>query len=141
MPEIAGIARIISSVENYKRVMDIVPSPANGVEFCQGTVAEMCHSPQEVYDAIRYFGSRQKIAYVHFRNVDQGVPKFAETFIDNGYVDMLEAMRAYHEVGFDGVLIVDHTPGIINDSPWGHRGEAYALGYMKALLKCVEAGC
>jgi mannonate dehydratase len=136
---IAGVARIIRSVDAYTRVMEIVPSPGNGIEFCQGTIAEMCSSPQEVYDAIRYFGSRQKIAYVHFRNVSRPGPSFEETFIDDGYVDMLEAMRAYHEVGFGGVLIPDHVPEIVNDTPWGHRGRAYAVGYMKALLACVNA--
>ena len=135
---IAGVARIIRSIEAYKRVMDIVDSPSNGIDFCQGTVAEMCQRPEEVYEAIRYFASRKKIAYVHFRNVTSCVPSFAETFIDNGYVDMLEAMRAYKESGFDGVLIVDHTPGIVGDTRWGHRGRAYGIGYMKALLKCVN---
>ena len=135
---IAGVARIIRSIAAYKRVMDIIDSPSNGIEFCQGTVAEMCQRPEEVYEAIRYFASRKKIAYVHFRNVTSCVPSFAETFIDNGYVDMLEAMRAYKESGFDGVLIVDHTPGIVGDTQWGHRGRAYGIGYMKALLKCVN---
>jgi mannonate dehydratase len=136
---IAGVARIIRSVDAYKQVMEIVPSPGNGIEFCQGTIAEMCSSPQEVYDAIRYFGSRQKIAYVHFRNVSRPGPSFEETFIDDGYVDMLEAMRVYHEVGFEGVLIPDHVPAIVDDTPWGHRGRAYAIGYMKALFACVNA--
>ncbi len=140
VPEIAGVARIIRSIDAYKRVMSIIDSPANGIEFCQGTVAEMGDDPQAVYDAIRHFASQDKIAYVHFRNVDRGVPHFAETFIDNGYVDMLEAMRAYQESDFKGVFIVDHTPGIVNDTRWGHRGRAYGIGYIKALLKCVGAG-
>ena len=138
VPEIAGTARIIRSLDAYKRVMEIVPSPANGIEFCQGTVSEMNHTPEEIYDGIRHFVSRKKIAYVHFRNVDTTVPTFAETFIDNGRIDMLKAMRAYKEANFDGVLIVDHTPGVVGDTPWGHRGRAYGIGYMKALLKCVE---
>ncbi|MGM0402015.1 MAG: mannonate dehydratase, partial [Chloroflexota bacterium] len=66
------------------------------------------------------------------------VPKFEETFIDEGKVDMLEAMRAYKESDFDGVLIVDHTPGMVGDTRWGHRGRAYGIGYIKALLKCVN---
>jgi len=140
VPSIAGTARIFRSIEAYKRVIEIVPSPANGLEFCQGTVAEMCHTPDEVYDAIRYFVSRNKIAYVHFRSVDSTVPRFAETFIDEGRIDMLKAMRAYHDAGFEGVLIVDHTPGMVGDTRWGHRGRAYAIGYMKALIKCVRAG-
>ena len=139
VPMIAGIARIIRSFEAYKRVMEIVPSPSNAIEFCQGTISEMCATAEQVYDAIRYFGSRGKIAYVHFRDVRGTVPRFEETFIDEGKVDMLEAMRTYQEVGFDGVMIVDHTPGMVGDTRWGHRGRAYAIGYMKALLKCVEA--
>jgi mannonate dehydratase len=142
VPEIAGTARIIRSIDAYKRVMGIVDSPSNGIEFCQGTVSEMCATADEVYDAIRYFASRDKIAYVHFRNVRgcvyDDVPAFEETFIDEGKIDMLQAMRAYKESDFDGVLIVDHTPGMVNDTRWGHRGRAYAIGYMKALLKCVN---
>lgn len=142
VPRIAGVARIIRSTDAYKRVMDIVPSPSNCIEFCQGTVSEWCETPEEVYEAIRYFASRGKIAYVHFRNVRGTVPpRFAETFIDNGKVDMLKAMRAYKESGFDGVLIVDHTPGVVGDTRWGHRGRAYGIGYMKGLLKCVNEEC
>jgi mannonate dehydratase len=141
VPEIAGVARIIRSIEAYKRVIEIVPSPSNCLEFCQGTVAEMCSSAEQVYDAIRYFGSRKKIAYVHFRNVSGCVPKFQETFIDDGFVDMLEAMRAYKEVGFDGVMIVDHSPALAGDTPFGHGGQGYAIGYMKALIKCVNSCC
>ena len=141
VPKIAGIARIIRSVEAYKRLIEIVPSPSNCLEFCQGTVAEMCSSAEQVYDAIRYFGSRKKIAYVHFRNVSRCVPKFEETFIDDGFVDMLQAMRVYKEVGFDGVMIVDHSPALTGDTPFGHGGQAYAIGYMKALIKCVNSCC
>ena len=142
VPTIAGVARIIRSTDAYKRVMDIVPSPSNCIEFCQGTVSEWCETAEEVYEAIRYFASRGKIAYVHFRNVRGTVPpRFAETFIDNGKVDMLKAMRAYKESNFDGVLIVDHTPGIVDDTRWGHRGRAYGIGYMKGLLKCVNEEC
>lgn len=141
VPSIAGTARIFRSTDALRRVVAIVPSASNCLEFCQGTVSEWCQTADEVYEAIRYFGSRQKISYVHFRNVQGVVPKFEETFIDNGKVDMLEAMRCYKEVNFGGVLIDDHTPHVVNDSPWGHRGRAFSIGYMKALMRCVETGC
>jgi mannonate dehydratase len=141
VPSIAGVARIIRSVEAYKRVIEMVPSPNNCLEFCQGTVAEMFPTAEGVYDAIRYFGSRKKIAYVHFRNVSGGVPGFDETFIDNGMVDMLEALRVYKEVGFEGVLIPDHVPGLVGDTPYGHGSQGYAIGYMKALIKAVNRFC
>lgn len=140
VPSIQGVAHIMRSIAAYRRVVELVPSPSNGLEFCQGTVAEMDHTPDEVYEAIRYFSQHKKIAYVHFRNVSGTVPTFHETFIDDGRIDMLKAMRAYYEGGYEGVFIVDHTPGVIGDTPWGHRGRAYAVGYMKALIKAVREG-
>ena len=135
VPNIAGTPRITRDIPAYKRVVDIIESPANGLEFCQGCFSEMgC----DVIEAIRYFGSRKKILYVHFRDVRGTAENFAETFIDEGQTDMFEAMRAYHEAGFDGVLIVDHTPHVVDDTDWGHRGRAYAMGYMKALKAMVE---
>lgn len=141
VPQIAGVARIIRSVDAYKRVLDMVLSPMNGLEFCQGCVAEMSQDVEEVYEAIRYFCERRAIAYVHFRNVIGTVPDFEESFIDDGKVDMLRAMRTYKESGYDGLFMLDHTPRLVGDTPWAHRGRAYAVGYIKGLLKCVEAGC
>jgi mannonate dehydratase len=139
MPSIAGTARIFRSTAALKRVVEIVDSPSNCLEFCQGTVAEWCQTAEEVYEAIRYFASRQKISYVHFRNVAGVVPDFEETFIDNGKVDMLEAMRCYKESNFQGVLMDDHTPHVIGDSPWGHRGRAFSIGFMVACMRAVGA--
>ena len=93
---------------------------------------------ENVYDAIREFGSQGKIAYVHFRNVTSSVPKFDETFIDGGYVNMYKAMKIYKEVGFDGVFIDDHVPEMTGDTSFAHRGRAFAAGYIKALLDVVN---
>ena len=135
VPSLGGVARIMRSVDAFKRVIETVPSDCNGLEFCQGCFSEMgC----DVIEAIRYFGSRKRIFYVHFRDVRGTAEDFAETFIDEGQTDMFEAMKAYHEVGFDGVLIVDHTPHVVDDTDWGHRGRAYAMDYMKALKAMVE---
>ncbi len=133
---IAGIARIFRSHAALKRLIESVPSEYSGIEFCQGTISEM---PENVLDAIRYFGQRKKIFYVHFRNTTGPVPSFAETFIDEGHVNMLEAIKTYKEVGFDGPIIDDHVPHIIDDTPYGHRGRAHAMGYIKALIDAVNA--
>lgn len=88
-----------------------------------------------VEDTIRYFGGQEKIFKVHYRNVDQPLPHFVETFVDDGYFDMYKAMRALQQVGFDGALIPDHIPLMGDD----HRlGTAYTLAYMKALKKRAE---
>lgn len=136
VPMLRGETRVLGSLEGMKRLIDIVPSKANGLNFCQGTVAEM---GVDVIEAIRYFGSRGKIHHVHFRNVRGSIPRFDESFIDDGDVDMLAAMRTYKEVGYTGTIMPDHTPRVVGDTPWGHRGRAFALGYMKALMKAVGA--
>ena len=136
VPSLGGVARIMRSVDAFKRVIETVPSDYNGLLFCQGCFSEM---GTNVIEAIRYFGSRKKIFYVHFRDVRGTAGNFVETFIDEGQTDMFEAMKAYKEVGFDGPIIVDHTPHIVDDSTWGHRGRAYAMGYIKALIQAVES--
>ncbi|MHA2061338.1 MAG: mannonate dehydratase, partial [Candidatus Sifarchaeia archaeon] len=87
---------------------------------------------------IRYFGSRKKIFYVHFRNIRGTAGSFVETFPDKGQVDMLEAMKAYTEVAFDGPICPDHSLHIAGDTEWGHRYWAYAVGYMKGLQKVLD---
>jgi mannonate dehydratase len=124
-----GIGRLLTSPDALQRLLDLVPSRHNQLEFCQGTVSEM--AGVDVPNTIRRFAKQGKIAYVHFRNVSATVPRFDEVFIDQGYVDMLEALRAYQESGFSGVLIPDHTPLVSTDAPW-ETGMAYALGYMRA---------
>ena len=107
----------------------------NSCEFCQGTVSEMDHGADFVYDAIRQYAARN-IAYVHFRNVVGKAPNYQEMFIDEGDVDMVEAMKAYKEAGFDEVMIPDHTPHTNCEAPW-HAGIAFAIGYMKATANAI----
>jgi mannonate dehydratase len=135
VPRLRGETRVLGSLEGIERYLDIVPSPAHGLTFCQGTIAEM---GVDVIEAIRRFGSRGKIHHVHFRNVKGALPHFEESFIDDGKVDMLAALRAYKEVGYTGTIMPDHTPQVAGDTPWGARGRAYALGYMRALMRVLD---
>ena len=134
-----GIETVLGNVDGLKRFIEIAPSPYHGLNFCQGTVSEMLAKPgQEIYDVIRYFGSRKKIFNVHFRNIRGGFLRFQETFIDDGDVDMLRAMRVYKEVGFDGMMMPDHVPTIEGDAK-GAQAFAYTFGYIKALIAAVAA--
>jgi len=133
---LGGVARIMRSPEAFRRVVETVPSDYNGLEFCQGCFSEM---GADVIETIRYFASRKKILYVHFRDVRGFADNFCETFVDEGQVNMFEAMKAFKESGFDGVLIDDHTPHVVGDTDWGHRGRAYSMGYIKGLKDIVEA--
>ena len=133
---LGGIPQLLRSFDSYKRLVQIYPSDANAIEFCQGTFSEM-NDGVDIYEKIRYFGSRRKILYVHFRNVSGPVPKFHEEFVNTGYVDMYRAMKTYHEVGFDSFFIDDHVPHTHQDTAWGHRGRAFANGYIQGLIEAV----
>lgn len=134
---IAGSACIFRDVAAFQRALDMVPSPSNGLLFCQGCYTEMLG--QKVFDAIRHFGEQGKVFYVHFRNVVGSMPSFREAFIDNGDIDMFEAMKVWSEVGYDGPMMPDHYGRIVGDSRYGHRARARAIGYMKALMMAVGA--
>lgn len=87
---------------------------------------------KDVLETIRYFGGRKKLFKVHLRNVDQPLPHFVETFLDNGYMDMYKVIRELRKVNFDGVLIPDHIPNLANDR---RVATAYSIGYMRALVE------
>jgi mannonate dehydratase len=134
-----GVETVLGSVEGLKRFVSINESPYHGLNFCQGTVAEMLEKPgEQIFDVIRYFGTRKKIFNVHFRNIRGAFLNFQETFIDDGSVDMLKAMRVYKEVGYDGMMMPDHVPHVEGDDDQS-QGFAFAFGYIKALIAAVAA--
>ncbi len=134
-----GVHTVLGNVEGLKRFVDITPSKYHGLNFCQGTVSEMLQKPgEEIFDVIRYFGQRGKIFNVHFRNISGRFLNFRETFIDDGDVDMLKAMRVYKEIGYDGMMMPDHVPKIAGDTQ-GLQAFAYTFGYIKALIAAVSA--
>jgi len=134
-----GVETVLGSVDGLKRFVSIKESPYHGLNFCQGTVSEMLEKPgEQIFDVIRYFGSRKKIFNVHFRNIAGGFLNFRETFIDDGDVDMLKALRVYREVGYDGMMMPDHVPQVEGDTN-RFQGFAFALGYIKALIAAVAA--
>jgi mannonate dehydratase len=135
LPTLRGTARLVYTPDRYQRLLDIVPSYYNALEFCQGTIAEMATG--DVYDAIDTYSKQGKIAYVHFRNVVGKVPNYTEAFVDDGDVDMIRALRIYYKNGYDGVIIPDHTPRMECAAGW-HAGMAYALGWMKAVITMLE---
>ena len=129
----AGAARIVSTLEQYERIFGLAASGSNAMLFCQGCVTEM---GVDVLEAIRRMGQQDKIVYVHFRNVAGSPRDFREVFLDEGDVDMYEAMRTYRDVGFRGPFMMDHTPVIPGDRE-AREGHAFATGYIRALIQAV----
>ncbi|WP_421726453.1 mannonate dehydratase [Bauldia sp.] len=135
---IRGVGRIMRSVENFQRLLDLDPSPMNGITLCQGNFTLMT---EDLPGAIRQFGD--KIFFVHFRDVKGDPSHFEETWHDAGKTDMLACMRAYKDIGFDGVLRPDHVPTVEGDSNdnagYSAFGRLYAIGYIRGLQQAVYA--
>jgi mannonate dehydratase len=133
VPVLAGVPRcIFANFEGYKRAMEIANSPNVGLCMCCGTWLEggrklTGKDPEEM---IRYFGAA-KIWKIHFRNVDAPLPHFVETFMDNGYYDMYKIMKALHDVKFDGITILDHSPAMVGGN---YTQTSFGFAYMRALL-------
>ena len=130
-----GIGRILTSAANYRRVMNIVPSPVNGVTFCQANFKLM---GENIEALARAWCAQKKIFFVHLRDVEGTREHFVETFHDDGPTDIARMLRAYHESGFEGPIRPDHAPtmeGESNDNPgYAIIGKLFALGYIKGIL-------
>ncbi len=133
-----GIRCALDSVDGLKRFIETEPSKYHGLNFCQGTICEMLEKPgQEIFDVIRYFGSRGKIFNVHFRNIKGRFLNFQETFPDDGDVDMIQALRVYKEIGYDGMIMPDHVPHIEGDTG-GNQAFAFAFGFIQAAIQQIN---
>ena len=137
---IRGLGRIMRSVDNFQRLVDTVPSEVNGICLCQGNFTLMT---DDLPSVIRNFGKQEKIFFVHFRDVRGTPERFEETFHDEGKTNMLECMKAYRDINFNGVLRPDHVPtmeGDSNDNPaYSAVGRLFAIGYIKGLREAVYA--
>lgn len=138
LAEFQGKARIMNSVEGFERLVRLVPSPSNGICFCQGTFAAL---GVDIPTTIRRLGPH--IRYVHFRDVrGTGPTHFVETFHDNGPTDMVAAMAAYREIGFGGPMRPDHVPQLTGEEGgepgYTMLGRLFAYGYMRGLMQAAE---
>ena len=134
---IAGVSCLIQNFDDFKRAFEIGNSDFIGMELCCGCWLEAADSFGDLEKAVKYFVNNNKVFLVHFRNVDKQLPCFVETFVDDGYGDMLEIMKLFMQVEYNGTLVMDHSPRIVVSA--GLYGEsAYANGYIKAIMNCAK---
>ncbi len=131
-----GVAKLFVDYKGYKRADDVAGnSKYFGYTFCVGTWSEGgTQMGKDVFGIIDEFGPKNKIFCVHFRNVSSPLPRFHETFQDDGYMDLYQVMKAFRRVKCTASLIPDHYPGIVSDPD--HRiADTYSITYMRALLR------
>lgn len=134
--KLCNVSRILTSMANVQRAIDIFPSESIGITLCQGTFATM---GEDVYEVIRNFCMQSKVFFVHFRDIRGCKTKFNETFHDNGQTNMAQAIKAYRDCGYHGPVRVDHVPtmaGEDNTIPgYASVGRLFSIGYLKGLLE------
>jgi len=136
LAELHGQARIMGSVAALERAVALVPSRANGICYCVGSLHP---AGEDVVAGIERLGSC--IAFVHARNVRGTADRFTETFHDDGDIDMPAVFRALKRIGFAGTVRPDHAPsmaGEANETPgYEMLGRLFAAGYLRGLIQAA----
>jgi mannonate dehydratase len=144
-----GSGQIMSTLAGWKRLVDIVKSPCNGITFDCGVTRELGEDPVEV---CRYFGARDCINHVHYRNVKVRRPyeSYTEVFLDEGQVDMFAVMKELVRQKYPRLIYPEHPraldydrerPGFRSYYPGGggYAGFAFNVGYARAMLQAALA--
>lgn len=135
LESLGGIPRLFRNVENFEKAMELVPSDNHGLKLCLGCFSEM---GEDVTEVIRRFGEQDQIIFIHFRDVVGTVPRFHETFVDEGNFNTYEAVRTLREINYNGIVIPDHVPKMVDDDDWGHRARGFTVGYLRGIIDAVH---
>lgn len=144
-----GSPQIMGSFEGWKRLLDIIKSPTNGMTFDPGVCKEMGEDPVEI---LRYIGSRDQINHSHYRNVTTQEPynKYEEVFFDVGEVNMFAVMQEYFKVGYKRYIYPEHPRFFTRDAEFpgyvagrgypgggGFTGEVFNVAYARAMMQAA----
>jgi mannonate dehydratase len=142
-----GSEQIMGTLEDWKHLVEIVPSKSNGITFDCGVTRELGEDPVEV---CHYFGKRDCINHVHFRNVRMRVPReqYTEVFLDEGEVDMFAVMKELVRQKYPRQINPEHPRALDADretsgfKPFypgggGYAAYAYNVGYARAMLQAA----
>jgi mannonate dehydratase len=140
-----GLPKVMSTEDDYARMVAAVDSPASGITLCTGSLGS--RPDVDLPGFVERLGS--KIFFVHLRNVilyDKGIPTgFLESDHLEGQVDMvavvgalldeqdrrLAAQRPDWQIPFRP----DHGHELLNDFERGTRAGYPAIGRLKGLAE------
>jgi mannonate dehydratase len=137
---LCGLERIMDRVASFDRLLAVSSSPANALTFCIGCFAEMGADIPGLIE--RY---RDRIPYVHVRNIAGTAEDFVETFPDEGNTNLAGVFCKLREIGFDGYLRSDHAPLLATDESdapegYGMEGHIFGIGYLRGLDHASRTG-
>ena len=128
--DIFGLPRLMVNEENIGRFLKLVDSPCNCLTLCSGSLN--ADPRNDVPSLIRKYGDR--IAFANIRNVKH-LPNgdFHEVSHrdQDGDTRILEIIKAYHDLGYDGYIRPDHGRHLWGEGP-GTVRPGYGL-YDRAL--------
>jgi mannonate dehydratase len=146
-PVSRGSGQIMSTLEGWKRLIDIVKSPSNGLTFDCGVTRELGEDPVEV---CRYLGERDCINHVHYRNVKMRKPyeRYTEVFLDEGDNNMFLVMKELLRQKYPRLIYPEHPRAIDYDRErpnfrsfypggGGYAGLVFNVGYTRAMLQAA----
>jgi mannonate dehydratase len=145
-PVSRGSQQIMGTLEGWKKLIEIVKSPCNGITYDCGVTREMGHDPVEV---CRYFASRDRINHAHFRNVKVVKPyeRYSEVFIDEGANNMFAVMRELVRNKYTRMIYPEHPRALDYDRERGPIGGypggggyasiAFQVGYTRAMMQAA----
>lgn len=139
---IFGIPRIITSEENLDRFLSLYDDSHHGLSLCSGSLG--CSRTNDMPTLIRKYGKMGRIHFAHIRNVKiLGDGSFEESahFSPCGSLDIVEILKAYHEVGFKGYIRPDHGRmiwGEVGRPGYGLYDRALGAVYMNGIWETLE---
>jgi len=137
-PGYKGVDKVLNDIEGMKRFIEIQRSPYHGWNFCVGSVAEMLEdSANEIFPVIEYFGSRDTIFLVHYRNLMGKRYSFREALPDEGDMNFVRVLKALRDVGYCYGIDPDHVPHTADDPHKTYQAYAYCFGYINAMIQAV----
>jgi mannonate dehydratase len=148
VPVLRGVARVLISAAALERACALVPSPALGITFCQGTLAAAGEDVAALVPRLAPL-----IRFIHVRDLRGTAEAFEETFPDEGITDMGAIFRAYAAARLDVAIRPDHAPAMAGDAggamPEGGGGMAvgyeptgmvFTVGWMRGLMRANGLG-